>query len=152
MAEVKDSLRSTLLEAIEAGANLEADVLQAAFDELEPASSDFLLGTWRGGVFHYDHHFGRALQRIGWYGKRFNGRDDVEPILVRGDDGTVQASAAFGQARLRDLLFRGTVSVAMLYDNQPLIDHFRKVTDDIVLGLADEKGRPSTYFFYLQRD
>jgi hypothetical protein len=57
------------------------------FDELDGVASDFMIGTWRGGVFHYDHEFGRQLERIDWYGKRFNGLDNVEPLLIRTQPG-----------------------------------------------------------------
>jgi hypothetical protein len=142
---------SDLLTAIRTGEPVSDDILQGLFDRLDGVDCDFMLGTWRGGVFHYDHPFGRQLQAISWYGKRFRGADDVEPLLVHTEGGDIESFERFGLARLRELRFRGTVSAAMLYDKRPLIDHFRRVTDDTVIGLADEKGKPATYFFHLTR-
>jgi hypothetical protein len=127
------------------------EALQRLFDRLDGVDVEFMLGTWRGGVFHYDHPFGQQLQSISWYGKRFRGADDVEPLLVNGEGGVIESFERFGLARLREMRFRGTVSAAMLYDKRPLIDHFRRVADDTVIGLADEKGKPATYFFHLTR-
>jgi hypothetical protein len=142
---------SELLKAIHTGEPIGDDFLLGLFDQLEGVSVDSMLGTWRGGVFHYDHPFGQQLLKINWYGKRFRGADDVEPLLVRTEGGDIESFERFGMARLRELRFRGTVSAAMLYDKRPLIDHFRRVTDDVVIGLADEKGKPATYFFHLTR-
>ena len=39
-----------------------------------------------------------------------------------------------------------------VYDTQPIIDCFRRIDDDRVLGLMDVKGAPADYFFHLTRD
>lgn len=56
------------------------------------------------------------------------------------------------RARLRMLRFRGVVSAAMLYDELPIADVFRRIDDDNVLGLMDLKGMPQPFFFLLQRE
>lgn len=55
------------------------------------------------------------------------------------------------RARLRDVEHRGVVSAAMVYDHLPIIDHFRAVDDDTLLGVMDMRGAPP-YFFILSRD
>lgn len=55
-------------------------------------------------------------------------------------------------ARLRRLDFRGKFSAAMIYDGQPIIDHFRRIDDDRALGLMERRGMSSPYFFLLVRD
>ncbi|MEJ7928548.1 DUF4334 domain-containing protein [Ramlibacter sp. AN1015] len=55
------------------------------------------------------------------------------------------------QARLRTLVFRGVPSAAMLYDSAPIIDVFRGVDADTVLGLMDMKGMDQPFFFVLRR-
>ena len=50
--------------------------------------------------------------------------------------------------------FRRVVSAAMVYDKFPIIDSFRYVADDTVLGAMDNKDQPAgigTYYFYLKR-
>lgn len=142
---------SDVLKAIATGEPLGDETLLGIFDRLDGIDCDFLLGTWRGGVFHYDHPLGQQLQAINWYGKRFRGADDVEPLLIHTEAGDIESFERFGLARLRELRFRGKVSAAMLYDKRPLIDHFRRVSEDVVIGLADQKGQPATYFFHLTR-
>jgi hypothetical protein len=56
------------------------------------------------------------------------------------------------RARLRDIEHRGTVSAAMVYDHLPIIDHFRAVDADTLLGLMDLRSTPEPYFFVLVRD
>lgn len=55
-------------------------------------------------------------------------------------------------ARLRDLEHRGVVSAAMVYDALPIIDVFRAVDADTVLGVMDYRVHPAPYFFVLERD
>ncbi len=54
-------------------------------------------------------------------------------------------------ARLRMIAHRGTASAAMVYDRQPIIDHFREVEPGLLLGLMDLRGMPP-FFFTLRRE
>lgn len=54
------------------------------------------------------------------------------------------------KARLHLVSFRGKVSSAMIYDRLAIIDHFRKIDEDSVLGLMEYKGYPKNkYFFFI---
>jgi Domain of unknown function (DUF4334)/GXWXG protein len=55
-------------------------------------------------------------------------------------------------ARLRMLEHRGRLSAAMIYDALPVIDVFRRVDDDTLLGLMDLRGLPDPFLFVLRRD
>jgi hypothetical protein len=55
------------------------------------------------------------------------------------------------RARLRVTTYRGRSTVAMIYDQLPVIDVFRRIADDIVIGVMDLRGTPQPYFFVLQR-
>ncbi len=55
------------------------------------------------------------------------------------------------RARLREITHRGRVSAAMVYDQLPIIDVFRRLDDDTVLGLMDQKESEQTFFFVLRR-
>lgn len=118
-----------------------------------------------------------SLAGSGWYGKRFSGLDDADPLLFYTADrsgffvadpiGVAMALARgvadlstvrdeiekpASAARLRPIEHRGSVSMAMVYDAIPAIDHFRKVDDCTVLGIMDRRNDPGTYFFVLKRD
>lgn len=54
-------------------------------------------------------------------------------------------------AQLRPLTFRGKTSAAMIYKSQPIIDHFRKLDEDQLIGLMQLEGSPRPYFFLLER-
>lgn len=56
------------------------------------------------------------------------------------------------RARLRNLEFRGKASAAMIYDDLPIIDIFRRVDEDTLLGVMDKRGLTEPYFFVLYRD
>lgn len=55
------------------------------------------------------------------------------------------------KARLRAMEHRGVVGAAMIYDGLPIIDHFRAVDEDTLLGLMDLRGMAKPYFFVLRR-
>jgi Domain of unknown function (DUF4334)/GXWXG protein len=54
-------------------------------------------------------------------------------------------------ASLQSLPFRGKTSTAMVYDRQPITDHFRRLDDDRLLGVMIIDGDPRIYFFILER-
>ncbi|MBL1076656.1 DUF4334 domain-containing protein [Nocardia sp. 2] len=56
------------------------------------------------------------------------------------------------RARLRNLEFRGESGAAMIYDHLPIIDIFRRVDEDTLLGVMDLRGMREPYFFVLFRD
>ena len=40
----------------------------------------------------------------------------------------------------------------MIYDRKPIIDYFRKIDDDRVLGLMEMRGMERPFFFLLTRE
>lgn len=56
------------------------------------------------------------------------------------------------QARLRRLEHRGVLTAALVYDRLPVIDAFRAVSADAVLGLMDLRGLADPFPFVLRRD
>ncbi|MFM7237939.1 MAG: DUF4334 domain-containing protein [Cyanobium sp.] len=55
-------------------------------------------------------------------------------------------------ARLRSVSYRGKVSAAMLYDHQPIVDVFRRLDSERLLGVMDCKGMAQPFFFVLRRE
>lgn len=57
------------------------------------------------------------------------------------------------KARLRMIEYRGKISASMPYDQLAIIDIFRKVDENTVVGIMDFKENPSSksYFFVLER-
>ena len=56
------------------------------------------------------------------------------------------------KARLREVTHRGVRTAAMVYDGLPIIDVFRRVSDDVRVGAMDMRGLPSPFLFVLRRD
>ncbi|PAD19669.1 DUF4334 domain-containing protein [Terribacillus saccharophilus] len=56
-------------------------------------------------------------------------------------------------ARLRKVNHRGKVTSAMIYDNKGIIDIFRKIDENTLLGIMDIKEQSSdkTFFFILRK-
>ena len=61
------------------------------------------------------------------------------------------ARTTASSARLRMVEHRGKVSAAMVYDRLPIVDVFRRIDDDTLLGVMDMKGSPQPFFFRLRR-
>lgn len=55
-------------------------------------------------------------------------------------------------ARLRTVEVRGHLTAAMLYDQRPIIDAFRRLSSDTVMGLMDMKGMAAPYVFTLTKE
>lgn len=55
-------------------------------------------------------------------------------------------------ARLRTIEHRGVNTAAIVYDTLPLIDVFRRIGPDTVLGAMDLRGLPAPFFFLLERE
>lgn len=52
------------------------------------------------------------------------------------------------------MVFRGVTSTAMIYDKQPIFDHFRYLNEEIVMGAMDcpKYMEPEkTFYFYLTK-
>ena len=128
---------------------LSKDELDTYFDSLEAIYVDHMIGNWKGGVFPVGSAYEEALKGLGWYGKRFKDENQVEALILETDDGLVPYPE--GSAVLRRIEFRGKVSAAMIYDKQPIIDHFRKIDENRVMGIMDHKGKIEIYF-YLTRE
>jgi hypothetical protein len=142
------------LEAFTGGpAPADVEAVLAFYDTLAPVAEDELIGDWDGEVIFTGHPGEAQLDGLRWIGKTFRSRDDVDPIVVAGPDGTRQASDVLGAAALRMVEHRGVVTATMVYDNHPIFDHFRRVGDDVVLGVMDRKAewRPPLVFVLRRR-
>jgi len=56
------------------------------------------------------------------------------------------------RARLRMTVHRGQASATLVYDAAPILDVFRRVDADTLLGLMDFKGMERPFFFVLRRE
>ena len=125
--------------------------VHALFDALPAVTVDELLGEWEGGLVPTGHPGEGQLDALGWVGKTFRGRDDVDPIVARGADGGREANPVLGAASIRIVEHRGVSTATMVYDKHPIFDHFRRAGDGLLLGLMDRKGEDRPLAFFLQR-
>ncbi|EFC45033.1 predicted protein [Naegleria gruberi] len=51
------------------------------YDQLEPVSTDFMIGRWKGSEFRTNHPMDNMLDISGWYGKMFQDTENVHPLL-----------------------------------------------------------------------
>ncbi|KAJ7263178.1 hypothetical protein B0H12DRAFT_1103588 [Mycena haematopus] len=139
------------LDLIKAGGKTSEDAATKLFDQLKPIEPSFLMGEWEGGDFDTGHPVTQALKKVNWAGKMFRTEEDVDPVMAHGEGGKRVPLEEYGRARVREIKFRGVVSAAMVYDDRPIIDHFRFVNEDTVAGMMDGKNLPPGYHFHLTR-
>jgi hypothetical protein len=136
------------------------EIPDAELDEfwatLPAVACDFMIGEWKGGEFHTGHRANGFMEKGGWFGKTFNSLDDAQPLVCLDEDGNKFSNTEWmnGEASLWMEEFRGDVTATMVYDGQPIHDHFKKVDDNAVIGIMNGKkavvdGR--YLYFYLQR-
>ncbi|MFD5395138.1 DUF4334 domain-containing protein [Streptomyces sp. NPDC127097] len=145
------TIEQEVLDVIASGGQCDNAKLAELFDRLDPVDTDLLLGTWQGGGFEHTSENAALLTKMRWYGKRFVDADHVEPLLCRDENGTVFSYEEMGLATLREVVHRGKQSTAMVYDQLPIIDHFRRLTDNALLCVMDKKDSPTDFFFHLTR-
>jgi hypothetical protein len=54
-------------------------------------------------------------------------------------------------ASLKMMVFGGVESAAMVYDDQPIVDYFRRLDETKIMGAMTIKGDERIYFFELER-
>lgn len=110
----------------------------------DDAVQPLLFGDGHGGAFPLDPR---------WVPVGLVGQLSVRSVAVMGRTiGRLRplVRARRPVARLRTVDYRGLASAAMVYDHLPIIENFRRVDDDTLLGVMDMRGT-TPYFFYLVR-
>jgi Domain of unknown function (DUF4334)/GXWXG protein len=82
-----DSTPLKQLQALENGVS--TDQALALFDALPPIPVTEMFGSWRGAGLQTGHPLDGLLEIFGWHGKRFEGPEDVHPLVFDRLDGSV---------------------------------------------------------------
>ncbi|MEV6303110.1 DUF4334 domain-containing protein [Actinoplanes sp. NPDC051861] len=146
-----DEARVRIAEIRRSGGKVSPDELDELWAALPVVRPEEILGSWRGGEFDSGHRFEGTLEKIGWHGKRFDSLTSVAPLVCRAGDGSlyVNSEMAGGGASLWMVEFRGEVTATMVYDGKPVLDHFKRVDEETLLGVMNGKGvRDSGRFYY----
>ena len=131
----------------------ELDAVWAGLATLRPEE---MFGAWQGGEFVTGHPINGMLAKAGWFGKTFTSRHDVQPLMCRDDNGELYSNQKLGkgEASLWAIEFRGEITASMVYDGQPVIDHFKRVDATTVMGIMNGKGGVVDgrhLYFFLER-
>ncbi|GAB7356851.1 hypothetical protein MBLNU459_g7723t1 [Dothideomycetes sp. NU459] len=129
--------------------------VEKLYNALDPVTPEEVLGSWQGGSIDTGHPGHGRMLAMNWAGKDFHSINDVHPIMTYDENKQRKYAKEIsgGGACLREVKFRGVVSTGMVYDAQPIIDHFRKVDANTLAGAMDTKLMPEggTYYFFLTR-
>jgi uncharacterized protein DUF4334/GXWXG protein len=80
------------LATLESGTTLEAAL--AFFDSLPPVAIEQMLGAWRGSGLATGNPVDGLLERFGWRGKRFDGPEEVHPLVFDHGSGSFSLNPA----------------------------------------------------------
>jgi hypothetical protein len=148
--------RKQFTEFKERGERIADAELDEFWGSLELATIEGMMGEWKGGEFVTGHKMNGRLEKARWFGKTFKSAADVQPLVCLDDDGNKFSNVAMGKGEASLWLedFRGEVTATMVYDGQPVHDHFKKIDDDAVIGIMNGKGvldGGRYFYFYLER-
>lgn len=133
--------------------NVSTTELNEIWSTLPTVRSAEIVGTWKGDEFHTGHKMNGMLKAARWYGKVFTSVDDVDPIVCYDDDGNLFSNneLSLGGASLWDVEFRGEVTATMVYDGQPILDHFKRVDENTLMGIMNGKRQriSGNYLYFL---
>ncbi|MGW1870628.1 DUF4334 domain-containing protein [Streptomyces mauvecolor] len=116
--------------------------LEGLWAALETVRPEEILGTWKGSGIATGHRVESLLAQARWYGKTFHSVSRAEPLIYRDEQGALFSNAelAKGEASLWMVEFRGELTATMVYDGQPVLDHFKRVDGDTLLGVMNGKN------------
>ena len=134
-----------------ADAPIPVQVALALYDELPAVELDEMVGDWDGQCLPTGHPAEEHLTQLAWAGKRVHGRDEVDPLICFDALGGRVVSAFVGSATLRRVEYREVLTATIVYDARPYLEHFRRVSDDVLLGVAERKGEAAPLVFCLRR-
>ena len=122
------------------------------FAQLDPIDIEELIGKWQGSVFFMGLSKLEIVLKnfyiLKWFGKLFLNSNQVKALIFSFLG--IKFNIPGGTAVLRKIEYRGKVSTSMIYNYLPIIDNFRKIDDQTVMGVTEIKGRVGIYF-YLKR-
>ncbi|GAB18833.1 hypothetical protein GOEFS_066_00070 [Gordonia effusa NBRC 100432] len=149
--------KTRFFDLVASGELSEPQTLDEIWAALPTVRVDEILGPWRGGELPSGHPMDGQLEKVRWYGKTFTSAYDVQPLVCRDDAGELYSNKELGhgEASLWHVEFRGEVTASMVYDGQAVIDHFKRVDDNTLMGIMNGKTslvRDRHFYFYLQRD
>lgn len=118
---------------------------------------DELIGSWRGGELPSGHPMDGRLAAVRWHGKTFHSWHDVKPMVCVADDGSLYSDTEIGKGEASAWMvgFRGESTASMVYDGQPVIDHFKRVDERTLMGIMNGKTslvRDRHFYFFLVRE
>lgn len=128
--------------------------LDELFAELQPVTIDELIGEWQVGYLFTEgtgSKFETLLKYlpVKLYGKRFFSKNKVQAWVFSFFG--IKFGFPGATSILETIDYRGKVSTSMIYNYLPIIDHFRKIDNSVIMGIMEIKGNLCVYFYLRKR-
>lgn len=150
-----DKAQIRFAELREEADDVSTEELDEIWAALPTVRAEEILGRWKGDVFHTDHPLGDQLQFIKWHGMAFDSVKAAKPLVCRDESGKLYSNAGLGKGEgsLWMVEFRGETTATMVYDGQPIFDHFKRVDESTLFGIMNGKRiRDEGPFLYFVLD
>ncbi|WP_026918186.1 DUF4334 domain-containing protein [Gordonia shandongensis] len=153
----RDEAVADFFRRVDSGEVSTPDELDAVWAPLPTVRVEEMMGPWRGGELPSGHRMDGQLAAVRWHGKTFTSWHDVAPMVCRDENGELYSNTEIGKGEASCWMveFRGESTASMVYDGQPVIDHFKRVDDRTLMGIMNGKTslvRDRHFYFYLVRD
>jgi hypothetical protein len=154
-----EQARARIAEIRAAGGQVSTAELDELWMALPTVRPEDILGDWKGSAFATGHPVETMLTTANWHGKKFESITEVHPLICRDDQGQLFSHTELGNgggAGLWMVEFRGQSTATMVYDARPVLDHFKQIDAQTLLGVMNGKGvlddRGNHFYFVLERD
>ena len=88
-----------ILIRIDTGEKNTAQELDELWAQLPTVRIEEILGSWRGGELPTGYPMDGQLEQVGWYGKNFISRTNVQPLVCRNADGELYPTRSWARVR-----------------------------------------------------
>ncbi|MEU6331498.1 DUF4334 domain-containing protein [Streptomyces caniferus] len=150
--------RARIAEIRAAGGEVSTAELDELWMALPTVRPEEILGAWKGSAFSTGHPVEAMLTTAQWHGKRFDSVSAVHPLICRDDQGDLFSNHELGNgggASLWTVEFRGEPTATMVYDARPILDHFKRIDAETLLGVMNGKdvlADGQHFYFVLERE
>ena len=132
--------------------HLSCKELDDFFATLEPININMLTNEWKveylftkEGTGSYWEIITKTIPFFRVYSKQFLNKNNVNAWVYKFFG--IKFHCGIAKAFLKEITFRNKKSVSMIYKNMQMIDHFRKIDENTIMGIMETNNQLNLYFY-----
>ena len=142
----------TFEELVKNNYHLSCKELDDFFDSLEPVNMNIFSGEWKAeylftkeGTGSWWEFFTKHIPIIRVYSKIFLDKNNVNALVY--NLFCFKFNFPGSHAFLQQMEFRNKISTSMIYNHVPMVDHFRMVNENTLMGIMTTGSKLNLYFY-----